>query len=275
MSTATAARPTEIKNGHWYAPDGTPAYTVIAKGTGQPRPTTIADARKLGLLPSVTHIIDSVLRKPALEAWKIENGILAVLTTPRLPGEADDAFVHRVLHVEEVHNQEAAAARDKGTAIHAAMEQYFSGEGVIEEMKPWIEPAAKAILARGERVTSEKVLVGLGYAGRTDLVQESSESAMLWDFKSSRTLPDPKKGAWIEARLQLSAYAASYRKLLEKMGGEMAQKPIRVANCYISTIEPGNFVICEHEDWQRTFNSGFLPILKYWQWVNNYLTAQT
>lgn len=266
--TTTAARTSETKTGHWYAADGTPTYTVIAKGTGQPRPTTLTDARKLGLLPSVTSIL-YVLDKPALNDWKVEQGVLAVLTTPRLPGEADDAFVHRVLHVEEVQNQEARAARDKGTEIHAALEALFGGVACSPEMLPWIEPAAKAILARGERVTSEKVLVGNGYAGKTDLVQEAPDCWILWDFKSAKNLPDPKKGAWTEARLQLAAYAAAFARL-----NAANPKPIKTANCYISTVTPGAFVICENPDWQEPFKA-FQHVLEYWQWLKDYRATQT
>ena len=48
--------------GHWYTKDGAPAYTVEGK-TGV-RNTTLRDARKLGLIPSVTTII-SIMEKKA------------------------------------------------------------------------------------------------------------------------------------------------------------------------------------------------------------------
>ena len=35
------------KSSHWYHRDGTSCHEVIAKTTGLPRPTTVADARKL------------------------------------------------------------------------------------------------------------------------------------------------------------------------------------------------------------------------------------
>lgn len=232
---------------------------------------TLADARKLNLLPSVTTIL-KVLDKPALNDWKVEQGVLAVLTTPRLPGEADDAFVHRVLHVEQVQNQEAKLARDRGTDIHDALEDLFSGQAPDPALVPWIESAVQSVLAYGDRVTSELCLVGNGFAGRTDLVQDGKDCWWIWDAKSTKSLPDPKKGAWLEHRLQLSAYAAAYSKRLAEDG---IGKPIRTANVYISTIEQGKFVICEHDaDWQRTYNGGFVPLVNYWTWVNNYRAQQ-
>lgn len=54
---------------HWYFPDGTPLHEVPrADGKGQ-RPTSLRDARKLGLFPSVTNVL-SILAKPGLDAWK-------------------------------------------------------------------------------------------------------------------------------------------------------------------------------------------------------------
>ena len=64
---------------HWYFPDGTPLHQVPrADGKGS-RPTSLRDARKLGLFPSVTNVL-SILAKPGLEAWKQEQAILAART---------------------------------------------------------------------------------------------------------------------------------------------------------------------------------------------------
>src|SRR5436190_23373532 len=47
--------------------------------------STLRDARKLGLLPSVTNIL-GVITKPELTAWLQEQAVLAALTLPRLEG---------------------------------------------------------------------------------------------------------------------------------------------------------------------------------------------
>jgi hypothetical protein len=69
------------ESGHWYKKDGSPAYTTIGK-TGE-RATTLRDARKLGLLPSVTTI-NGMLSKAGLDTWKQQQVLLAALTLPRL-----------------------------------------------------------------------------------------------------------------------------------------------------------------------------------------------
>lgn len=259
----TIAKVTESKNAHWYTVLGEPTHTVIAKGNGLPRPTTLADARKMNLLPSVTTIIDGVLRKPALEAWKIEQGVLACLTSPRLDGEAIDAFVERVLHTERVQEQESQIARDRGIEIHSALEGYYQGHGIPEEMKPWVKPVLGMLVTYGELVATEKILVGPGYAGKTDLILEAPDCWWLFDFKSTKKLPN--KGPWPEHKLQLCAYARAY------FGMTLDDKPIRTANAYVSTVDMGEFIICEHEEpWRDTYNEGFEPVLRFWRWANNY-----
>lgn len=234
------------------------------------RKTTIADARKLNLLPSVTTIL-GILEKPALTLYKVEQGALAVLTTPRNEGEELDAFVYRVLHSERQQEQEAAIARGKGTEIHAAFEAYFSGQPVAPEIDPWVRPAINALIAFGEMASSEVILVGNGYAGRTDLIQNCEGCWRIWDFKSTRRLPDPNKGgAYAEHRLQLSAYAKGWSDKLV-LGGATQQKPILCGNVYVSTEKQGEFVICEHEEaWEETFDKGFRPLLEHWIWANGY-----
>src|SRR5438552_18951743 len=105
----TAARTYSESSAHWYARDGSPCYEVVGKSTGRLRPTTIRDARENGWLPSTTTILRS-LSRPELEAWKLEQAALVVLTTPRREGEELDTFVQRVLHEERQQDQEAAAA---------------------------------------------------------------------------------------------------------------------------------------------------------------------
>ena len=83
------------ENGHWYAPDGTPAYTIIGKN-GKERNTTLRDARTLELRPSVTTII-SVMAKPGLEQWKLNQVLMAALTMPRVEGETEPEYISRII----------------------------------------------------------------------------------------------------------------------------------------------------------------------------------
>ena len=81
---------------HWYLRDGRPFHEIARKDGCGSRPVTLADARKVLALPSVTNVL-GILAKPALEAWKIEQGILSSLTLPRHPGEDLAAFAKRIV----------------------------------------------------------------------------------------------------------------------------------------------------------------------------------
>lgn len=257
----TIAKPTTTESSHFYYPDGRPCYEVpYADPKKGNRPTTLADARKIGLLPSVTTLL-RVLHKQALVDWLIEQSCLAVLTSPRKDGEELDAFVERVLHTERVQEEESRIARDRGTEIHAALEAAFLDQGISPEMLEWLGPAFEDLNKRGKVIGAEIIVVGDGYAGKTDLVQECNGSVWLWDFKTTKKLPT--RGAWPEHVLQLSGYAAAYEL-------RDASRPIHTGNVYISTVEAGKYCICEHEPWEPTYNEGFVPLVKLWQYLNNY-----
>lgn len=270
----TVARIHTSKEASWYTVEGLPLYEIPkADGKGMRAPT-LADAKKRkDLLPRVTTLLN-LLDKPALNDWKIEQGVLAVMTSKQNPGEELDAFINRILNIEHVQDQEGAAARDRGTEIHAALQTYFIGEEVPADLKAWVMPAAQAIAARGKRVACEKILVGDGYAGRTDLIQESPDAWLIADFKSTKKLPE--KSAWFEHVLQLAAYAAAYEKLLDGNGIVIANtKLIRTYNVYISTVEQGAFKIWDNApDWQRAYNEAFKPLVSIWQYQTNYRPQQ-
>lgn len=284
MST-TAANVKHVEEGHWYTKDGKPMHTIIAKGSGLPRATTLRDAKQLGLLPSVTTIL-GVLEKPALTTWKIEQACLALLTTPRITivtagvdgkvtsrPETDDEFTHRVLSTERVQDQESQIARDRGTEMHDGLDMLCKNQPVNPDLLPWIKPAFDAVMQYGSPLATEVHCVGRGYGGRIDLIQKASQCLWIWDWKTTKKLPDPKKGAYPEHRLQLSAYANATEWDLFNKGGRQAT--IRTGNVYISTVDTGQFVICEHAEWKDTFMRGFEPLVTYWQFANGYVPQQT
>lgn len=249
--------------GHWYAPDGTPAHFQPKKDGSGTTPTTLAHARKLGLLPSVTTILKA-LNAPALTTWLIRNAVTAALTTPRLPDETVDAFMERILaHDAE---DEAAKARDRGTQIHDALELYLGGQPlrVAPDLLPWIEPAAKFVLDQGEVEATEKIVVGDGYAGKLDLCLNRAhglDGREIIDFKTTKKLPN--KAAWKEHVLQGAFYAAAYPEEVNSTG-----------NLYISTVDCGKFAYFMHEGpWQSTYDSACAPLLRLWQWMNDYRPA--
>jgi hypothetical protein len=258
--TATAARTTGPDGGHWYQKDGTPAYEVpYADPRKGMRKTTLADARKLGLLPSTTTIL-RVLNRPQLNSWYNEQCCLAVLTSPRLPGEPLDTFVDRVLNVECVQDQEADAAKDRGIGLHDGLESKLLGRDVDPEIWPWIEPAYNEISKRGRTVSAETCVVGDGYAGRVDLIQEA-DVTWIWDWKTTRKLP--QREAYQEHTIQAASYAAAVNRMVNS-------KQIRTGNVYISTVDQGKFIVHEHGDWEPVYEDCWKPLLRVWCYLNGY-----
>jgi hypothetical protein len=186
------------ENGHWYTKDGSPAYTTIGK-TGE-RPTTLRDARKLGLLPSVTTI-NGMLSKAGLDTWKQQQVLLAALTLPRLDGESEQEWLARVMQDSKATGREAA---ERGTAIHAVIEGYF--EQVYMPEKPaYLDGIDKTLRdAFGEQLwLSEKSFAhNLGFGGKCDLM---SANGFVVDFKTKDTNLD-KVDVYFEHEMQLAAY---------------------------------------------------------------------
>lgn len=256
---ATAARPPTSQSAHYYTPEGIPCHTVKCTTKEGERPTNVSDAKRLGLLPSPTTIL-KVLHREALVQWRTEQAILACLTAPKRDDEAIDAFVERIIHTDREHEQEARAAADMGTRIHAALQAELSGGIAEHEMLPYIEPVWEWLngLPGCDGGLCEAVLVGDGYAGRTDFIHYLQTEERLWDFKSKDTLP---KKAYLEDRLQLAAYA--------KARSTITMRRVSTGNIYISRTEPGKFCVCVHDDWQRDYEA-FRHLLEYWRIVNQF-----
>lgn len=254
----TNARVITAAGSHWYTREGKPCYEVPRKSGKGTKKTTLAEARELDLLPSVTTIL-KVLNKPQLNEWITEQAVLAVLSTPRLKDEPLDAFVHRVLNVERVQDQERDVAADKGTAIHDAIECCLNNKPFDIAWKPYVEAVLPVLQTLGRVVWTEKVMVGDGYAGRADCGLESDLHIVILDFKSARKLP---RESYLEHKLQNAAYAKAH--------GNSADKHIITGNLYISTVIPGLVELCLQDQWEETYERGFKPLLQYWQFANNY-----
>lgn len=259
MSTPTAARLVSESTSHWYHPDGRSCHEVERSDGKGMRPTTLRDARKLGLLPSPTSII-KVLRAPQLEAWKTEMACLAVLTAPRMEGEELDRFVDRVLNVEKQQDEQAKKARDLGTDIHGGIESVLTGQECPKELEPFVLPAVEKAKTLGRVRSTETVVVGKGYAGRVDCILEGTSTTVL-DFKTTGAVKLPNPAYW-EHELQCSAYAKA-------LGTD---SPIQTAVLYISTRTPGELSLCVQKELATAWMA-FEHLLAYWQIANDYNPA--
>lgn len=211
---------------HWYSRDGAPAYEVIAKSSGLPRPTTLSDARRMGLVPSVTTVL-SILSKPALEAWKVRQGILAALTLTRESEEADDAFLARVMADSQQQAKDAAA---EGTRIHDAIEAHFKGEWFPPQYEPHVEGALRELerLFPGvdDWIAERSFASPYGYGGKVDL--HSPSTGITVDHKG-------KDGDFSDGKRL--AYDQNYQLAPYQRGLRLPLAPC--ANLFVSRTHPG------------------------------------
>ena len=224
-----ATRPSE--SNHWYAQDGTPMYTVPAKN-GEPRATTLRDAKKMGLLPSVTTIMKSAA-SPGLEAWKLNQMMLAALTLPRMDGENEESFIKRI---QADSKEQARQAADRGTAVHAAIERFYDGQ-IEADSLPYLEAVYKAVEKHfgNPRWAVEKSFASNGFAGKVDMHTLEGDGVVI-DFKTKEFTSETmeKVAGFDENVMQLAAY---------RMG--LAIPNARCANVFVSVTEPGLVVVRE------------------------------
>lgn len=202
------------------------------------RPTNLGDARKLGLLPSVSGILD-LMSKPGLERWKLQQVAEASLRLTRNGDESDEYFTDRI--IEEAFKQVDQAA-DLGMNIHAEIERFFNHDTKTGPFVPhptldvYVSPVINWMIAKGIRVENpESVIINLqhGFAGRMDIpFQYGKGGKGVIDFKSTKTKPGKPVVAYDGQPLQIAAYAAAY-------WGEQNLNQCFGANVYISTTEPG------------------------------------
>lgn len=207
-------------------------YTVTAKN-GEQRATTLRDAKKMGLLPSVTTIMKAAA-SPGLEAWKINQMMLAALTLPRGEGESEESFIKRIQADSKEHARKAA---ERGTQVHTAIEQFFDGHINADDL-PYLEPVYKAVNDTfGNLVwaVEKSFATESGFAGKVDIHSRDGEGVVA-DFKTKEFTKDTleKVAGFDENVMQLAAYR--YGLNLPKA---------RCANIFVSVTEPGLVVVKE------------------------------
>jgi hypothetical protein len=261
MTTETKILPSEAT--HWYDKQGQPVYEVPkAKGDGM-RPTTIADARKLGLVPSVTAII-GIAAKPGLQKWKLQQMLHAALTLPRLDGETDDAFAERVIEDSEAQSKKAM---ERGTELHAAIELAISTRQGDPQWQSHIYKLLDTLLeGYGIDLFTGKAehsfASPLGYGGKLDWHNDE----VLIDFKTKARIEDGKQLAWPEHCWQLAAYSTGLLKNVH-LG---VVHPRRLINVFIG-VEDCQVRIHEwtHEDAEKGWQI-FHHLLSVWKLTKNY-----
>ena len=249
----------KMPGGHWYDRYGNSCHTVKrADGKGM-RNTTLRDGRKLSLGPSVTSVIGCAA-KPGLEKWKRDQVFQASQDVPRIAGEDLTSYKRRVITAAD---EVAAKAREKGTLVHDALEQYYSSQPVSPDCVDIVMAAADAMNEKFGNVkwTAEKAFAYvLGFGGKADLFNDDA----IVDFKT-KEFSDPGKVAsfvYDEHGMQLSAYRRG-------LGIPNAKR----YNVFISVQDGCEGLVAIYE-WPEDDNDRhwhmFRHLLQYWQLSKKY-----
>ena len=248
---------------HWYRQDGGPQYTVKAKD-GSDRPTTLRDARKMDLVPSVTTVL-KIAAKPGLEQWKLEQMLLSALTLPKLDQEDEKAYIARIVADSKETGKQAA---EKGTRIHESIERWFGGEKNVEHIDT-AKAFEEAIFNHFKThpfqpwLTERSFSSNLGFGGKVDLyctADESAPTGIVLDAKSKDFGPDDKVEAYDEHLMQLAAYRHG-----------LGVPHARCANVFASRTHPGLIKVVEWSEeelvkgWEM-----FQCLLRFWKLKNNF-----
>lgn len=265
-----------FKASHWYTPEGEAMHRIRRETmTGQGdewRNTTLGDARKLGLFPSVTGILD-VFAKPGLDTWKLQQVAAAALRTPKQQQESVEYWAERVK--EEAFRQVDEAA-DMGSKVHDAMEHVVI-DGTLDqvpvEIHPYVKPALEWIRKRNFQIEHrESIIVNAehGFAGTFDLGGgfidgKGNEWKFVLDYKTRRTKPGVEVKPYDFQSWQIAAYGNTlYPTAFSNFG-------VWGINLYISSTEPGriDYVRYTPEKLVSEFQ-GFAAACTIWRLLKGY-----
>jgi len=248
------ARATE--SGHWYTREGEPMYTVES-AKGDQRPTTLRDARKHNLVPSVTTVLNAAA-KPGLTQWMQRQVLLAALTLPKIDAETEEEYLDRILNDSK---EQGRSAADAGTDIHASIQGFYEGK-VYTAHQEHVQGCSKAIAEHfGEQswICERAFAHEVGFGGKVDM-HCTVEKGIVVDIKTKEFTDPEKVDGFDEHLMQLSAYRVG-------LGIQNA----RCANVFVSRSVPGLAVVKEWsaEDLKRGWEM-FYHLLNYWQTKNRY-----
>lgn len=242
---------------HWYTADGKPYYSMIG-ANGNERAVTLRDARKVGACPSVTTVL-SIIAKPALTAWMVNQGILAALTLPRVDGETHEDLMRRI---NTDSRQQAKSAAEEGSRIHDAIEQSFIGGVVPDAYLPHVE-ATRAEIARifpdvSDWIAERSFSSPHGFGGKVDL--HSPSAGIVIDYKGKDLAPEDTKKLAYDQHYQLAAYQCG-----------LGLRRSQCANIFVSRNHPGCVVSHVWSETEIADGIGiFLDALSLWKRIRGY-----
>ena len=260
-------------SGHWYYRSGEPAHQLpTKKDPSQLKNTTLGDAKKLGLVPSVTTILKAVANFN-LSSWR-ERTLLSTAYENKgvnLPLDQWSAMV------KESAFAQVGQAADEGTQYHLVIESIVNNVDLPDyELTIPVEFfTGFSSWWHGMKLETYQTEVSFahhdGFGGRMDFVGYDEHGRDVFvDWKTQDTKHGKPAGFYRDSYpVQLAAYMEGYRDKVAK-NMEFVYNP-RLISVVISRSEPGRI---EHVEWpednHKAYLDAFYNILGWWKYVNEY-----
>ena len=241
--------------GHWYDKDGNPRH--ITNG----RATTLRDARKHNLVPSVSTVWGDMVNKPMLHRWK-ENGMMEAMYNGDgcINCDEENLFEARERSARDVFYAMQQDTQDRGTTVHDALEKKFKGEKIpagFSEICNNVEEALDRVCGKQTWVPEKTFAHREGYGGMVDLHSEK----FCVDFKTKALDPDKeviiKKMIYPDHGVQLAAYDYG-----------LGNSGRTLINLFID-VNSRRVYEWEHDNPEYSLEC-FMAALKLWKLMKNY-----
>jgi hypothetical protein len=224
---------------------------------GGQRNTTLRDARKMNLVPSVTTVLN-IAAKPALLAWMQQQVLYAALTLPRRPDEPEKEYIDRIINDSK---EQGRSAADAGTDIHASIQGHYENRptGKHQESVTACTQAITEHFGEATWISERSFAHEAGFGGKCDLFCTGTLNAVI-DIKTKEFRDPTKVDAYDEHLMQLSAYRVG-----------LGIPNARCANVFVSRNVPDLVVVREWsaEDLDRGW-AMFMHLLSFWQLKNQH-----
>ena len=179
---------------HWYYYDGRPCYELpLAKDPSRLRSPTVRDAKKLGLVGSVSNVM-GVVANVGLQRWK--RGQLVKAVCKMLQMGLDPLDPENDANLWELETEESSRAAHIGTMHHDMIEAYVrcATDGNSLPDRPEEVPAQTLIAftmwyvdmgLRCAEMEKSCASNALGYGGRIDWIGRMGRSANYYRLENA------------------------------------------------------------------------------------------
>lgn len=240
---------------HWYTNDGEPMHYVPNKSRpGEMRETTLRDARKLNLNPSVTTVTKIVDKGEFLLEWTIKQALYAALVHPNglpkcqlvegvLP-EDDPAFVKWAGECRADSKRRVEVKAERGSILHDMMMKAHHRRHEVEPQYLAHVDGMMAMLDAnfGKRRWLAEITFAhpMGFGGSVDLhTPEDDPDPIILDYKF-KDFGEGKRAEYFvydEHKMQLGGYRIGLKR-----------PKARCFNAFGSISEPGLVLLHPHTE---------------------------